>query len=99
MILKKKINNYKNGFNLNSKHWQDYKKELPFLPSHLFEIPVGMILSDATMYKVSREGLIKFEQGFKQKEFLYSLFEEFKIYSFMEKPGTRLFLRGPMKGM
>ena len=98
MILKKKINNYKNKFNLNSKYWQDYKKTLPFLPSHLFESAVGMILGDATMYKVSREAYIKFEQGFKQKDFLYSLFEEFKTYSFMEKPGTRLFLRGPMKG-
>ena len=43
------------------------KKTLPKLPQDSFDIAVGMILGDATMYYVSREALIKFEQGVKQK--------------------------------
>lgn len=49
------------------------------------------------MYYVSREALIKFEQGvffffFKkkdQKDFLFHLFESFSAYCFTAEPGTR----------
>lgn len=97
MKLKKNINNFKNGYHLNSKYWQNYKLSLPYLPDQLFEIAIGMILGDACMYKVSIEAYIKFEQGYKQKEFLNHLFEIFKMYCFMENPGTRLHLRGIMQ--
>ena len=92
--MKKNINNIKNGHHLNSKYWQDYKKSLFSLPQHLFDIAIGMILNDASMYKVSREAYIKFEQGHKQKIFLDNLFSIFKTYTFMEKPGKRLYLSG-----
>ena len=49
----RRINNYKNGYHLNSKYWQNYKKTLPLLPKHCFEIAFGMILGDASIYKVS----------------------------------------------
>jgi len=41
------------------------------LPSELREIAIGMILSDACMYKKrkSKDALIKFEQGYQQEEF------------------------------
>ena len=57
-----------------------------------------MILGDASMYKGSREAYIKFEQGHKQKIFLDNLFSIFKTYTFMEKPGKRLYLSGLHKG-
>jgi hypothetical protein len=68
------------------------------LSDELFEIGIGMVLGDACMYKGGREPFIKFEQGYKQKEFLYHLFEKFQTYSFMEQPGLRLHVRGPMVG-
>src|SRR5947208_560690 len=57
-----------------------------------------MVLSDATMYKVSHEALIKFEQGFLQLEFIQHLFDKFKDYCFMLSPGHRLYKTGPKKG-
>ena len=58
--LNKEIRNTRDGNHLNSKYWQDHKKNLPYLPIELFQIAVGMILSDACMYKVSNHALIKF---------------------------------------
>lgn len=86
----KKINNSRNGYHFNSKYWQKYKQSLPALPQHLFEVAVGMMLGDASIYKVSREAYIKFEQGHKQDAFARHLFEIFKTYCFMEQPGIRI---------
>lgn len=55
----------------------------------LIEVAIGMILGDATMAKVSKDAYIKFEQGYKQKDFLYHLFGLFKEYSFMQEPRVR----------
>lgn len=84
-----RINNYKNGYHLNSKYWQNYKKTLPLLPKHCFQIAFGIILGDASIYKVSNQAYIKFEQGYKQKAFLQHLFDNFKTYCFMNTPGKR----------
>lgn len=59
------------------------KKKLPPISSELREIAIGMILSDACMYKKSNHSLIKFEQGYAQEEFLNHLFSLFKSYCFM----------------
>ena len=67
------------------------KKSLPLLPHHLFDIAIDMILGDASMYKISREAYIKFEQGYKQKILLDGLFSIFNTYIFMDTPGKRLF--------
>lgn len=48
-----------------------------------------MVLGDATMRKVSRHAVMKFEQGYRQKEFVDSLFHTFRMYTFMEQPGIR----------
>lgn len=93
----KTIKNTKQGYHLNSKFWQNYKSTLPSLPQKLFEISVGMILGDATMYHVSREALIKFEQGYKQKEFVFHLFDMFSPYCFMEKAALRYTKNGDIK--
>jgi len=63
------------------------------------EVAVGMVLSDACMYKVSTHALIKFEQGYLQEQFLHHLFEIFKPYCFMDAPGRRIDLTGPRKGL
>jgi len=60
------------------------------MSNYLSEVAVAMVLSDATMYKVSTHALIKFEQGYLQKDFLFHLFNLFKGYTFMEEPGTRV---------
>jgi hypothetical protein len=95
--MTKPINNKLNGHHFNSAYWQNYKKSLPPLSNEIFEIAVGMILGDATMYRVSREALIKFEQGYKQKEFLFHLFDIFSPYCFMQKPGVRFQKNGTVK--
>jgi hypothetical protein len=91
----KLIKNYKNGYHLNSPYWQNYKKTLPLLPQHCFEIAIGMILGDASIYKVSTQAYIKFEQGYKQQAFLEHLFDKFKNYCFMDQPGKRFLLNNP----
>jgi hypothetical protein len=73
------------------------EKKFPVLPSKLIEIAIGMILSDACMYKKSKHGLIKFEQGYQQEEFLFHLFSLFKLYCFMIEPGKRINLYGNRK--
>jgi len=99
LILAKEIKNYRDGYHLNSKYWQEWKKNLPALPSELKEIAIGMILSDACMYKNSNHALIKFEQGYIQEEFLIHLFSLFKAYCFMVEPGKRIDLYGERKGL
>lgn len=93
-VLFKNIKNIKDGYHLNSKYWQDWKKKLPILPIELREIAIGMILGDACMYKISKQALIKFEQGYQQEEFLFHLFNLFKVYCFMTEPGKRFILNG-----
>lgn len=95
--MTKAIKNSLDGYHFNSPYWQNYKKTLPPLPKETFDIAVGMILGDATMYHVSREALIKFEQGHKQEEFLFHLFDLFSPYCFMQKPGCRLHRDGTTK--
>jgi hypothetical protein len=87
--MTKRIKNRRDGYHFNSPYWQNYKKTLPKLPQDCFETAVGMILGDATMYYRSRNALIKFEQGAKQKEFLFHLFDVFSGYCFMSEPGTK----------
>ena len=84
--MTKKIRNYRDGYHLNSKHWQNYKSQIKPLPENHFNILIGMLLGDATMYYVSREAYIKFEQGWKQKNFLDHQFDLFSGYSFMIEP-------------
>ena len=95
--LNKEIRNIRDGFHLNSKYWQDHKKLLLPLPIELFIVAVGMVLSDACMYKLSKHALIKFEQGYLQEEFLFHLFDLFKGYCFMIEPGKRIELHGDRK--
>lgn len=88
----------KDGYSVTSKYWQDYKKSLPNLPSNLQEIAVGSLLGDANLYRVSKDTKIKFEQGHMHKDYLFSLFNLFKLYTFFEEPYVRFEIRGIKKG-
>nr|YP_009710764.1 LAGLIDADG endonuclease type 2 [Amanita thiersii]QFZ98713.1 LAGLIDADG endonuclease type 2 [Amanita thiersii] len=99
LILSKEIRNYRDGYHLNSKYWQEWKQKILPLTAELREIAIGMVLSDACMYKKSNHALIKFEQGYLQEEFLLHLFSIFKNYSFMIEPGRRITLEGKRKGL
>lgn len=97
--LLKAIKNTRDGYHLNSPYWQKFKANLPNLPKHLFDVAVGMVLSDATMYRVSTHALLKFEQGYAQKAFIDHLFSLFQSYCFMEEPGIRMDIsKGPRSG-
>lgn len=56
-----------------------------------------MLLGDATMYKVSINALIKFEQGYQQESFVNHLFYLFQNYTFMLEPGKRIDLHHPIR--
>lgn len=88
--MTKTIKNRKQGHHFNSKHWQTFKTTLSPLPPTVFQTAFGMVLGDATMYHVSREAYIKFEQGINQKPFLDHLFDVFRDYCFMVEPQKRL---------
>lgn len=92
------LNNIKNGYPLNSKYWQDYKKSLPNLPLNLYQIAVGSLLGDACLYRVSKDTKIKFEQGYMHKDYLFSLFDLFKLYTFHEQPYSRIEKKGVREG-
>ena len=96
-FMTKTIKNTRDGFHFNSPYWQNFKKTLPKLPQDCFDSAVGMILDDARMYYVSREALIKFQQGVKQKEFLFHLFDLFSNSCFMTEPGIRFEKEGGVK--
>lgn len=84
------MKNKKDGYHLNWKYWQDKKKLIKNLSLELEEVAFGMILGNSSMSKKSREAIIKFEQGYKQIEFLVHLFILFKKYTFMEIPNKRI---------
>jgi hypothetical protein len=93
----KKIKNTLHGYHLNSSYWQTYKQTLPKLPKHLQEIAFGMILGDAGVTHVSKHASMKFEQGYKQKDFVFTLFDLFQSYCFMERPSVRYTTQGNIK--
>lgn len=88
--MKINIKNILNGYHVNSKYWQNWKINRPNLNPILFQLCLGIALSDASMYRVSRHSYIKFEQGKMQKEFLFHLFDQIKDYTFIEIPGIRI---------
>ena len=85
----KKIKNIIKGHHVNSKYWQDWKKQRPNLKENLFQLCIGIVLSDATIYHISKEAYIKFEQGYAQKNFVDHLFTIIKEYTFIENYGIR----------
>lgn len=62
--MTRSIKNTRDGYHLNSLYWQHSKKSLPCVSEELHKIAYGMLLGDASMYRVSHEAYMKFEQGF-----------------------------------
>lgn len=58
---------FRDGHHVNSKYWKSYKQSLPNeLPKNLFDVCIGTMLGDATLYVAKNEGAkLKFEQGYK----------------------------------
>lgn len=57
-----------------SKHQENIKCNCKQLSQELKDISIGMILGDASIQRPFKEAFIKFEQGYKQKEFIDHLF-------------------------
>lgn len=98
LYMKKYIKNTRDGHHLNSKYWQDWKKKVPPVSTTLFQILVGIVLSDASMYRVSKHAYLKFEQGVDQKEFLFHLFDVCKEYCFITEPSARYYTSTQKQG-
>ena len=94
----KNIKNRRDGHHYNSSYWKEYKRRLDNIPEYLYEIYVGCMLGDATMRVKGNKCSIKFEQGYKNVDYLYHLFDISRRYVFSEKPGARYELRGERKG-
>jgi hypothetical protein len=45
-------NNFKNGYNIRSKFWQDYKKSICDLSPQLFNIAIGCMLGLQKIYLI-----------------------------------------------
>lgn len=89
-ILFKAIANFRDSHHLASKHWQGYKKALPPLPPDLFQVVLGMVLCDASVFKQSIDAGVKFEQGYKQQAFILHVFNLLETYRFMLVLGVRI---------
>jgi hypothetical protein len=99
MILKRYINNVRDGFHHNSTYWQNIRKALPMLPPQLMEIAIAMVLSDASLSRTSNDAHMKIEQGYLQKDFVYHLFDLFKQYCFALDPQAYIVKKGPRNGL
>ena len=74
---------------MTSKYQEDIKSNLPQLSQELKDISIGMILGDASIQRPSREAFIKFEQGYKQKEFIDHLFLLYNTFCFTKQVKIR----------
>ena len=77
-------NSYKDGKHLNSKYWKIYKSKIPNWSENLLNIAIGILLGDGCMYKKSNNPIIKLEQGSIHKDYLFHLYDLFKLYTFNE---------------
>ena len=91
------LNRTRDGYHVTSPYWQAYKNALPPRPQDVFEVVFGMALGDAGITRVNcREARMKFEQGAKQRDFLFHVFHTLRSYCFMEHPGIRYTTGDPL---
>ena len=83
------MKNRREGHHHNSKYWKEYKSKLYNMSDVLFEVYVGCMLGDATLREKGDKCSIKLEQGYKNKDYLYHLFNISRKYVFSEEPGKR----------
>lgn len=84
-----KNNRYINNINKTSKQVQLWKLSQPNLNNFLRSVAIGMILSDACLYKVGKHAYIKFEQSKQQYGLIHNLYGLFRKYTFMADIGVR----------
>lgn len=91
---------YRDGHHVNSRYWKNYKKSQPNeLPKDLFDICVGSILGDSTLYAAKKDGAkIKFEQGYKHKAYVEELWTLFEKWTFYEAPRVSIRKTGKRAG-
>jgi hypothetical protein len=65
----------------------------------LFDICVGSLLGDATLYVAKKKGAkIKFEQGYKHKAYVQDLWTFFKDWTFYVEPKVSIRKKGKRAG-
>lgn len=89
----------RDGHHHNSVYWQKVRLNLPALSQVLKEVTIAMVLSDAGMEWRGRDALIKFEQGYRQKNFVYHLFDLYKEYCFSTEVREYVAKSGARKGL
>lgn len=99
LIIKRYIRNMRDGYHHNSLYWKNIRNSLPMLNPVLMEIAVAMVLSDAGLAWTSADAHMKIEQGYKQKDLVYHLFELFKEYCFAVSPQEYIDKKGERKGL
>ena len=82
-------NKIRDGYHYNTKYWKNYKESLRE-EKELREVYIGCMLGDATLSQRGEKASIKFEQGLRNKEYLFHLFEISKRYVFKKEPGVRM---------
>ena len=70
--------------NYNNKYWRDYKSKIPELNEYLSSVLLGTLLGDSCIYKRGKNANIKFEQSLRHKEYLFHLYDIFKLYTFSQ---------------
>jgi hypothetical protein len=70
--------------NYNTKYWKNYKLNIPELNINLFSVLLGTLLGDSCLYKRGENANVKFEQSYNHKDYLFHLYDLFKIYTFSE---------------
>lgn len=98
MILNSRL--YPDGHYVRSPYWKQYKAFLPNkLPNMLFQIALGMVLGDASLYKTKKEGTkLKMEQGYKHKTYVEQLCKVFKDWTFYKEPYAYVAKKGKREG-
>lgn len=70
------------------------------LPQDLFDICVGCILGDSTLYAAKQEGAkLKFAQGYKHKLYVEQLFMLFQKWTFYVEPKQEIRKDGKRAGL
>ena len=94
----KAMKNRREGHHHNSRYWKEYKSKLYNMTDMIFEVYVGCMLGDATLRVKGNKCSIKFQQGYKNRDYLYHLFDISRKYVFSKEPGKRMELRGERVG-
>lgn len=91
LLLRKSAQVFRDGFHASSSYWQNYKIQLPPLPSNVWSVVVGMALGDAGISKKNKgDAAMKIEQGWKQHSFSLHLFSILAPWCFITEIGTRI---------